>query len=79
MFADPPAFVSVKAGATLGTGTQFEFVRVDVGITRPCENTDEAIHAAYEDVSTKVRHYVRVELDAALGVNQQPTSPLANG
>mgnify|MGYP000093891773 CR=1 FL=1 len=63
-FQTTPAMVEVKAGMTKAIG-QFEFLRVDVGITRPCYT--EEIEEVQGEVAIKVANALNDELDNYLG------------
>jgi len=61
---DNPAFVTAGLGRTVKL-EDFEFLRVDVWITRPCANTDEAVAAAKQEIFHKATEFLGEELDRA--------------
>ena len=58
-----PAKVEVRAGVTREIG-EFEFLRVDVGITRPCNPSDNSIEECYQHTATQVANMLTEEQDA---------------
>ena len=64
----PLARISLKAGTTLRIpGTEFEFIRVDVGLELPCQPVIEDIERAYEFGSRMIEDLINREVDAYIG------------
>lgn len=56
----PHTMVEVRAGVTREIG-DYEFLRVDIGITRPCLSTDKAIKSCYEHTADQVAEMLTTE------------------
>jgi hypothetical protein len=61
-----PARVRVGGSATINMG-DYNSIRCEVMIERPCVNDEAAIDATYASVSQKVEELLQAELDAATG------------
>ncbi len=60
-FGDAPhTTLEVRAGVTREIG-DFEFLRVDIGITRPCRSDDKAIEDCYEHTADQVAEMLTTE------------------
>ena len=56
----PHATVEVRAGVTREIG-DYEFLRVDIGITRPCRSNDDALKQCYEHTADQVAEMLTTE------------------
>ena len=58
--ATPHATVEVRAGVTREIG-DYEFLRVDIGITRPCKADDDSLKSCYEHTANQVADMLTAE------------------
>lgn len=56
----PHAMVEVRAGVTREIG-DYEFLRVDIGITRPCKSDDASLKKCYEHTADQVAEMLTTE------------------
>lgn len=61
-----PAYVSVSGSTTLPLATG-AYVKVQVGISVPCEATEKAMCEAFNKSSEMVEQFIKIELDNAIG------------
>lgn len=53
LFKEEPAYVSFSTGLTINLGN-YESKKVDIGITRPCKNTDKEIAKTFKSLVADV-------------------------
>lgn len=62
---DNPAYVGVSGGMTKNLG-DFNSAKINVSVTLPCENTQDALQATYEEASELVDGWLDSEYKKAV-------------